>query len=139
MERGHRVPLSDSAMALLEATSAGARSPLAYVFHDGDPSVPLSNMTMAAVLKRLGVDDATVHGFRSSFRTWAAESNGNFRQDIAEAALAHMTKDKTAAAYQRGELFDLRVSMMAEWERFLFPGGLQLVSQRRHEAIAQTT
>lgn len=122
MERGHRVPLSDSAMALLQATSVEARMPSAYVFHDGNPSVPLSNGTMAAVLKRLGVNEATVHGFRFSFRTWAAESSGNYRQDIAEAALAHMTKDKTAAAYQRGELFDLRMAMMADWERFLFSG-----------------
>lgn len=75
--------------------------------------------TMAAVLKRLGVTEATVHGFRSSFRTWAAESSGNYRQDIAEAALAHMTKVKTAAAYQRGELLDLRAAMMADWDRFL--------------------
>ena len=123
MERDHRVPLSDSAIALLEATSVSARLASNYVFHDGDPSVPLSNGTMAAVLKRLGVDEATVHGFRASFRTWAAESSGNYRQDIAEAALAHMTRDKTAAAYQRGELFDLRVAMMADWDRFLFPKG----------------
>ena len=128
MERGHRVPLGDSAMAILMAKPVAARVPSAYVFHDGDPQVPLSNATMAAVLKRLGVNDATVHGFRASFRTWAAESSGNYRQDIAEAALAHMTKDKTAAAYQRGELFDLRTSMMADWDHFLFPLGLQLAS-----------
>lgn len=126
--RLHLVPLSDAAMALLEATPAAARDPSAHVLHDGDPAVHLSNMTMAAVLKRMGVDDATVHGFRSSFRTWAAESNGGYRSDIAEAALAHMTKDKVLAAYQRGELFDLRVSMMADWARFLLPGGLPAVS-----------
>ncbi len=122
--RLHLVPLSDAAIALLEATPAAARDPSAHVFHDGDPAVHLSNMTMAAVLKRMGVDDATVHGFRSSFRTWAAESNGGYRSDIAEAALAHMTRDKVLAAYQRGELFDLRVSMMADWASFLLPGGL---------------
>ena len=125
MERGHRVPLSDTAIALLRATSVDARAPSAFVFHDGDPSVPLSTGTMSAVLERLGVNEATVHGFRASFHTWAAESSGNYRQDIAEAALAHMTKDKTAAAYQRGELFDLRVTLMEDWDRFLFPVGAE--------------
>ncbi len=118
----HRVPLADPAMALLLATPDAARDPAAYVFHDGDPAMPLSNMTMAAVLKRMAVDDATVHGFRSSFRTWAAESDGSFREDVAEACLAHATKDKVIAAYQRGELFELRKAMMADWARFLLPG-----------------
>lgn len=88
-------------------------------------------MTVTAVLKRMGVDDVTVHGFRSSFRTWAAESNGRYRSDIAEAALAHMTKDKVLAAYQRGELFGLRVSMMADWAHFLLPGGFPCAAVAR--------
>ena len=126
----HRVPLSDAAVKLLEATPASERDRAAYVFHDGDPTVRLSNATMAAVLKRMGVDDATVHGFRSSFRTWAAESNGRYRSDIAEAALAHVTKDKVLAAYQRGELFDLRIEMMADWARFLLPDGSMELANR---------
>ena len=80
-------------------------------------------MTMSAVLKRMQVDEATVHGFRSSFRTWAGGSGGNYRTDIAEAALAHVIKDKTAA-YQRGDLLELRAEMMAKWEGFLFPNGV---------------
>ena len=123
-ERMHRVPLADAAMALLLATPEAARDPAAHVFHDGEPAMPLSNMTMAAVLKRMDVDDGTVHGFRSSFRTWAAESDGSYREDVAEACLAHATKNKVIAAYQRGELFELRKMMMANWARFLLPGGL---------------
>lgn len=130
MERTHRVPLADTAMALLEVTPADARHSSSYVFHDGDPAVPLSNMTMASVLKRLGVSEVTVHGFRSSLRTWAAESSGNYREDVAEAAFAHMTRDKVVAAHQRGGLFDLRTSMMADWDRFLFPNGFRTALQR---------
>lgn len=64
----YRVPLSNSVIALLEATPVSERDPAAYLFHDGNPTVRLSNMTMAAVLKRRGLDDATVHGFRFSFK-----------------------------------------------------------------------
>jgi integrase len=93
--------------------------------------MPLSNMTMAAVLKRMGVDDGTVHGFRSSFRTWAAESDGSYREDVAETCLAHATKNKVIAAYQRGELFQHRKAMMTDWARSLMPDGLPMASANR--------
>ena len=129
----HRIPLPDAAIALLLKTPEAARDPAAYVFHDGAPTIQLSNMTMAAVLKRMEVDDATVHGFRSSFRTWAAESNGSYREDVAEACLAHAIKNKVTAAYQRGELFELRKIMMADWAHFLLPEGLLMVGNIQGE------
>ena len=119
----HRVPLGPTAMAMLKATPPRARIAGNYIFHDHAPDRPLSNMTMSAVLRRLGVTNATVHGFRASFRTWAGESDGYQRDDIAEAALAHMPRGKTAAAYQRGDLLDLRAAMMASWDAYLLPNG----------------
>jgi integrase len=60
----------------------------------------------------------TVHGFRSSFRDWAAEKT-NFPNHVAEKALAHKVPDKVEAAYRRGELFEKRRKLMEQWQRFL--------------------
>lgn len=72
---------------------------------------------MLALLKRMGRDDLTVHGFRSSFRDWAAERT-NFPNEVVEMALAHAIDSKTEAAYRRGDLFAKRRYLMAEWEAF---------------------
>jgi integrase len=74
-------------------------------------------MTLTAVLRRMGRGDLTAHGFRSSFRDWAAETGQP--GDLAEAALAHMVKDKTEAAYRRGDLFERRRVMMESWAAFI--------------------
>ena len=74
-------------------------------------------MTLAAVLRRMGVP-AVPHGFRSTFRDWAAERT-NYPRDVAEMALAHAIGDKVEAAYRRGDLFDKRARMMADWAKFL--------------------
>ena len=71
-----------------------------------------------AVLKRMGRADLTVHGFRATFRTWAAERT-TFPREVAEAALAHVVGDDTERAYQRGDLFEKRRKLMAEWGQFL--------------------
>jgi integrase len=65
----------------------------------------------------------TLHGLRSTFRTWAAEAT-SCRQDVAEAALAHVVEDKTAAAYQRGDLLLLRARLMADWAVYLTGGAV---------------
>jgi integrase len=65
----------------------------------------------------LGRDDVTVHGFRSTFRDWAAERT-NFPRDVAEAALAHTESDKTEAAYKRTDFFDKRRRLMDAWAEF---------------------
>src|SRR5690606_15678376 len=79
----------------------------------------ISNMSMAAVLKRMGVEKekATVHGFRSCFRDWAAERT-SYPHEVVEMALAHTIKNKVEAAYRRGDLFDKRRRLMADWATY---------------------
>lgn len=112
--REHRVPLSEQALDVLARTphedKAGADS---FIFPGSRPKLGLSNMSMLKLLRdvRPGL---TVHGFRSSFRDWAAEQT-NFPRDIAEAALAHVLRDKTEAAYLRGDKLEKRRKLMAAW------------------------
>lgn len=111
-KKEHRVPLSPRAVAIVKAQSAGD-----YVFrgrHEGDP---LSNMAMLEVVRGMGREDLTVHGFRSTFRDWAGETTTHPREVI-EHALAHQLKDKAEAAYQRGDLFEKRRSLMDDWARY---------------------
>jgi integrase len=74
-------------------------------------------MAFLMLLRRLERDDITAHGFRSSFRNWAAEKT-NFSRDVCEAALAHTLRDKTEAAYNRTDLFDRRRELMDSWAKF---------------------
>jgi integrase len=74
-------------------------------------------MAMASLLKRMGRDDITVHGFRSTFRDWAAERT-NYPNHIVEMALAHVVGSKVEAAYRRGDLFDKRRHLMEAWSGF---------------------
>jgi integrase len=113
--REHRVPLSAAALAVLERVNVLRVGE--FVF----PSVqdrPLSNMAMLATLKRMNRSDLTVHGFRATFRTWAAETT-SFPHDVIEAALAHVIEDKTQAAYQRGDLLQKRARLMEAWSKFV--------------------
>ena len=115
----HRVPLSTAALAVLQplATLRTSTSPDAYVFASGRQGKPLSNMAMSMLLRRMERGDLTVHGFRSTFRDWAAEST-TYPREVAEAALAHVLTDKVEAAYRRGDLFEKRRAMMEEWAEF---------------------
>ena len=111
----HRVPLTAACRALLGARGEDG----ALVFPSpGDPDKPLSDMTLTAVLRRMGRGDLTAHGFRSTFRDWAGESTAHPREVI-EAALAHRLKDKAEAAYARGDLFVKRRRLMEDWAAFL--------------------
>lgn len=112
--REHRVPLSHPARQILEEMRAIARDGDGFVFPGGRAGKPLSNMAMAAVLKRMGRGGITAHGFRSSFRDWARECT-NFPREVAETALAHVLKDKVEAAYARGDLLDKRRELMDAW------------------------
>jgi integrase len=113
--REHRVPLCTRALGVLERARA---------LHSGDLVFPgrfgrlLSLAAMMAALKRMNRADLTVHGFRATFRTWAAERTA-FPREVAEAALAHLVGDDTERAYQRGDLFEKRRKLMAEWGQFL--------------------
>lgn len=109
----HLVPLCGRAIAILkELHPLGGE----LVFPGLKPGKPLSNMAMLAVLKRMARGDLTVHGFRSSFRDWAAEDTA-YPHEMCEMALAHAVGNKAEAAYRRGNLFKKRVRMMQDWQR----------------------
>jgi integrase len=111
----HRVPLSDMMLEQL----GERRAPEDLIFPGGKGlKKPMSDMTLAAVLKRIGLHEVTVHGFRSSFRDWAGETT-NFAREVVEAALAHRLKDKAEAAYARGELLEKRRKLMNAWEAYV--------------------
>jgi integrase len=109
----HRVPLSKEALDLIEALPREGE----FVFAGGKAGRALSNMAMTMVLRRMGRADITVHGFRSSFRDWAAERT-NFPREVAEMALAHTVSDRVEAAYRRGDLFAKRRQLMSAWARY---------------------
>lgn len=114
--RPHRVPLSDRVIEILKTTPREADSQ--YVFPGAKRGKPLSNMAMLELLQGMeGTEGLTVHGFRSTFRDWAAERS-SFPREIAEAALAHVVKDKTEAAYQRRDLLEKRRRLMVAWAAF---------------------
>jgi integrase len=114
-------------MTLTGADNVGRK----YVFRGAKPGRPLSNMAMLELIRRMnaerevaglakwtdpkqGNSDVVPHGFRSSFRDWAAERT-NFPREVAEAALAHIDGDETERAYQRGDLFEKRRRLMTAW------------------------
>lgn len=111
-ERPHRVPLSANAQALLASLSEHRTG--TFVFPGNRPGCPLSAMAMIMTLRRLSRGDFTVHGFRSSFRDWAAECT-DFPREIAEAALAHIVGDATERAYRRGDALEKRRALMEAW------------------------
>jgi integrase len=111
----HHVPLSGAALSLLASLPRTGD----LIFPGTGYGKPLSDMSLTAVLKRMNVD-ATVHGFRSTFRMWCAESIGNnFPRDVCEHALAHHLPDKVEAAYQRGTVFEKRIQLMQTWADYL--------------------
>jgi integrase len=114
-EKEHRVPLSDRALAILREMGAVAVNGL--VFPGQRDKRPLSDMTLAKALKTAGAGDYTVHGFRSSFRDWAAEET-NFQREVAEAALAHAVGDAVERAYRRGDALEKRRALMAAWATY---------------------
>lgn len=111
-EREHRVPLSDTAVQLLKNLPGSDDDPL--VFTSTKKATPLSDMAMTSVLRRMDETHCTVHGFRSTFRDWAAEIT-NYPRDMAEMALAHSVGDKVEAAYRRGDMLKKRFKMMNDW------------------------
>jgi integrase len=110
----HRVPLGARAVEIIKAQRG--RDPV-YVFPGRKRGKPLSNMAMLKVLERMWRSDITTHGFRSSFRDWAAERT-NYPSEVAEMALAHKVGDKVEAAYRRGDMFEKRRWLADEWAKF---------------------
>jgi integrase len=132
--REHRVPLSARAMGILEELKPADGAAAKFVFEGGKAGRPLSNMAFLMLLRRMGRGDLTAHGFRSSFRDWAAERT-SFPSEVVEMALAHSVSDKVEAAYRRGDLFDKRRRLMDAWAEFLAKAlveGTRVVSYRRN-------
>jgi integrase len=111
--REHRVPLSDAAVELL----VGLLREGDYLFPGAKAGQPLSNMALLMTLRRMGRGDLTAHGFRSTFRDWAAETTA-YPGDVVEMALAHAIGSKVEAAYRRGDLFEKRRRLMQDWAAF---------------------
>ena len=116
-KREHRVPLSARALAILAEAESTWAAEDKFIFPGAKAGKPLSNMAMTEVLRRRGRGDITVHGFRSTFRDWAAERT-NFPSEMDEMALAHAVSDKVEAAYRRGDMFAKRRRLMDAWAEF---------------------
>jgi integrase len=117
--REHRVPLNAAAIAILEGMrmQGAPASGTSFVFAGLRAGQPLSNMAMPMLLRRMGRGEITVHGFRSTFRDWAADLT-DFPGELAELALAHAVGDKVEAAYRRGDGLRKRYELMKAWSEF---------------------
>ena len=115
MDQDHHVPLSDPALAVLDKMRNGSQGELIFPNPEGGM---FSENAMLAVLDRLGYGHVTVHGFRSTFATWAEECT-DYPDGVREAALAHKYKSETTAAYQRGQKLEKRRALMRDWANFL--------------------
>ena len=114
--RRRRVPLCDRALEILEAAQALGEHAGPLVFTHGGGK-PLDDSTVRRLLRELGIA-AVPHGFRSSFRDWAAEETDHPREVI-EAALAHVVRNRVEAAYARSDLFERRRTLMDQWASYL--------------------
>ena len=126
--REHRIPLSARAVEIFDEAEKRADGSK-WVFPGSKPKQPLSNMTFLKMLRRLTTGAVTTHGFRSSFRDWAAERT-NVPRAVCEAVLAHALKDKTEAAYHRTDLFDRRRELMDTWAKFATAKPAEVVAIR---------
>ncbi len=111
----HRVPLGARALEILRLVRP--YSGKKYVFEGRKKNTPLSNMAMTMIVRRMGYEGITVHGFRSSFRNWAGEQT-DYPFEVCEQALAHRLPDAVAAAYLRTDFYEKRVNLMSEWASF---------------------
>lgn len=110
----HRVPLSDSAIAIINAMPPDSE----YLFPGARKGRPLSGPAMQRTLRRMGLAEQIVtHGFRSAFRDWSAEAT-HYPNEVLEMALAHAVSNKVEAAYRRGDMLAKRHALMSDWERY---------------------
>ena len=113
----HVVPLSQDALDVLDLASKLQTTGDDHVF-PGNKNKALSDMTLTKALRDLGINNVTVHGFRSSFRDWAAEQTST-AGDVVEAALAHTIANKVEAAYRRTNYLEKRRVLMDTWAQYL--------------------
>lgn len=113
--REHRVPLSARVLEILEALNPGPAE--AFVFAGQKKGKSLSSMAFEMIMRRMKVNEFTVHGMRSAFRDWVGEKT-NFPREVAEAALAHTIGDAAEQAYRRGDALEKRRKLMDAWAAF---------------------
>jgi integrase len=116
MKKPHVVPLSPAAVAILKRRWPLRADDQGFVFSNSGIR-PLSDMTMTKVLRDLGHEKITVHGFRSSFTDWAAEKT-KFPKEVVDKALAHKLLDRVEAAYRRTDFFERRRKLMIAWSHY---------------------
>ncbi len=118
----HRIPLSPAVLAVID--NQRKRHSGEFLFPGGVEGKPLSNMAMLQLLQRIGRNDITPHGFRSTSKDWASEQT-NYPSEVTEMALAHTIENQVEAAYRRGDLFNKRIPLMNDWANFC-AGALEL-------------
>lgn len=118
LRRPHRVPLSKPALDILQSLRREDTKPDWLVFHGPRRERPVSDASLRKLLRKHGPDDATTHGWRSTFRDWCAEKT-DYPREVAEAALAHTLGSKVETAYLRSDLFSQRVNLMADWASYV--------------------
>jgi integrase len=111
--REHRVPLCDRAAEIIRSAKHNHK----FVFSGTKLDAQLSNMTMLALLRGMVAKGFTVHGFRSAFMDWGHETT-SCPKEMMDIALAHTVSDKVEAAYRRGDMFDKRRQLMADWQAY---------------------
>ena len=114
----HRVPLCERALEILNSIKSN-RNPDEFVFPGWKAGTGLSDGAMLALLKKMDVGPYTPHGFRSTFRDWAADEAHQFSNETVELALAHTIKNKAEAAYRRGDQLERRRELMATWSHYI--------------------
>jgi integrase len=131
----HRVPLSDRALAIVRALHEVRRGEHVFPGQGTRARISLGARALGGILERMKIEGATPHGFRSSFRDWAAEQT-SFPSDVCEMALAHVIANKVEAAYCRGDLFEKRRELMAAWERYCTGKAGKIVQFAGREVLA---
>ncbi len=133
-KKEHRVPLADATLAVLAEAAKYRRDDSDFVFPSARGGGVMSNVAFWSLLQKLDID-ATVHGFRSSFRDWASECT-NTPHAVMESALAHVIKDKAEAAYARSDLLEKRRALMDAWAVFVTSDRADAnVLQLRHSGV----
>lgn len=111
----HRAPLTDAMLAILEPLQAMQSQ---FAFEGQKRHKPLSNMAMLMLLRRMGVEGVTVHGFRSTFRDWASEV-AHAPREVTEMSLSHKIGSDVERAYARSDLLELRRALMERWAGYV--------------------
>lgn len=114
MNNEHRVPLTRRVVEILRTLEKASTGEHVFTSANGRP---LSNNALLALLRRMDRKDITAHGFRSTFRDWAAETTA-YPSEVVEMALAHTIRNKVESAYRRGDLFEKRKRLMGDWAKF---------------------